>query len=89
MELPSQVSNTLWGHRVAKSAKVCKAASKNRLKQFYHPDLSRAVRCSVPFSKSTTAVVIYFQPRGEGHSSYTRKEWQPFDVPGSKKPVKM
>lgn len=53
MELPSQVSNTLWGHRVAKSAKVCKAASNQNLKRFY-PDLSRAVRCS-PFSKSTTA----------------------------------
>lgn len=45
MELPSQasqVSNTLWGHRVAKSAKVCKAASNQSLKRFY-PDLSRAV----------------------------------------------
>lgn len=90
MELPSQVSNTLWGHRVAKSAKVCKAASNQSLKRFYHPDLSRAVSCSVPFSKSTT-VVIYFQPLGEGHSSCTRKEWRPVDVPGSNgnKPVEI
>ena len=48
MELPSQVSNTLWGNRAAKSAKVCQGASNQSLNQFNHQDLSRrAVSCSV------------------------------------------
>lgn len=89
MELPSQVSNTLWGHRVAlqKYAKLLATKVSNDSIQICR--VLFVVQLFSAFFKiyHSCPFFIYFQPLGEGHSSCTRKEWRPVDVPGSKKPA--